>query len=209
MGSVLGGGGGIKTPKAPKPIQLDVNQLQQNMVAADQAAYSQADQYMNQYYPYLAQARNQMIGQGYDNLTGPLNPTLENTFTNAANMQSANALGQGDQGFGLSKGSLARNAAAASVASNVQNYQDYNRALFEQLNTMYAPRSFGMTPTDAANVFTFNNTQYNNYLEQQYALATQSYYGGQAQAAGQQAAGLGLIGSLGGAAIGAVGAIVA
>jgi hypothetical protein len=210
MGGLFGGGGGsTKTVKPPKPIQLKLGQLENQMVNADQAAYSQADDYMKQYYPALTTARDSAIGQAYNAVTGPLNPSLQNTFVNTANMGSINALGGGDQGFGMSTGSLARNAAAANVATNTQNYQDYNRGLFEQLNSLYAPRSFGMTPEDAANVFTFNNTQYNNYLEQLFGAQTQSYYANQGAAASSQAAGLGALGSLGGAVIGAVGAIVA
>jgi len=178
--------------------------MEQEMTAADQAAYGAADAYMNKYYPALTQGRDRMIQQAYEAATGPLNPTLENTFVNTANMQSANALGGGNQSFGLGKGSLARNAAAASVASNEQGYQDYNRSLFEGLNSLYAPRSFGMTPEDAANVFTFNNTQMNNYLQQQYQLDVNAYYQNQGLAAQQGAAGTGLIGGLASAAISGV-----
>lgn len=205
MGSIFGGGGGnIKTPKAPKPIQLDLGGLENNMISADQAAYNAQDQYMQKYYPALAQGRNNEINQAFQALTGPLNPSLQNTFMNQANMGVTQALGGGNQDFGLGggsfggagagssdnqswggEGSLARNAAAASVAQEEQGYQDYNRNMFEQLTSMYAPRSFGMTPEDAANVFTFNTQQYNNYLEQQYALQTQTYYANQAQAAQQ------------------------
>jgi hypothetical protein len=204
MGGVFGGGGGsVKTVKPPKPIQLKLPQLQDQMVAADQAAYQQSDDYMKSFYPALTQARDQMIGQSYQNLTGPLKPTLENTFVNSANMGSINALGTGDQGFGMSTGSLARNAAAANVASNVQGYQDYNRSMFEQLNSLYAPRAFGMTPEDAANVFTFNNTQYNNYLQQLFAAQTQSYYANQGVQNAQAGATAGLVGSIGGAVVSA------
>lgn len=156
---------------------------------------------MNQYYPNLTAARDQMIQQGYGALTGPLNPSLENTFVNTANMGSINALGSGDQGFGLSTGSLARNAAAANVATNEQGYQDYNRSLFEQFNATYAPRTFGLTPEDAANVFTFNNTQLNNYLQQKFGAQTQAYYQNQGLAAGQAGATTGAITSILGAAI--------
>lgn len=206
MGSLFGGGGGApKAVKPPKPLQLNLGQLEQQMVGADQAAYAQGDQYVNQYYPALAQARNNMIGQAYRALTGPLDPQLENAFVNQGNMASIESLGGGaqsggDQSFGMGKGSLAQNAAAASVATNVQSYQDYNRALFEQLNTMYAPRSFGMTPQDAANVFTFNNTQYNNYLQQQFAAQEAAYYQqlglGNAQAAAGTSAGAGIASAL-------------
>jgi len=202
MGSLFGGGGGsVQSPKAPKPIQLDVNQLEQNAVAADQAGYAQADQYMQQYYPALWDAQQSMIKQAYEGITGPTPPALENTFMNAANMQSMSALGGGDQSFGLGKGSLARNAAAANVASNEQGYRDYSRGVFEQLNAQFAPRTFGLTPEDAANVFTFNNNQYNNYLEQQYALRTNTYFQNQGLAAGQSAAGTGMLTSLAGSVI--------
>jgi hypothetical protein len=167
--------------------------MEREMVAADQAAYAQADKYNDTFYPDLTHARDQMIGQAYGALTGPLNPSLENTFVNTGNMQSVNALGSGDQGFGLAKGSLARNASEASVASNEQGYQDYNRSLFQNLNSIYAPRTFGMNPEDAANIFTFNNTQYNNYLEQKFAADTQAYYQGQAQSAQQGAGVMGAI----------------
>jgi len=180
------------------------------MVAADQAAYTASDQYMSRYYPALTQARDDMIGQAYKAATGPLDPSVQNTFMNNANMQSASAFGGGDPTYGFGgagagsswggKGSLARNAAAANVAQNTQAYQDYNRSLFQTLNSMYAPRTFGMTPEDAANVFTFNNTQYNNFLEQKFAGDTQAYYQNAGLAAGQQAQGLGLITSVLGAA---------
>jgi hypothetical protein len=204
MGGMFGGGGGsAQTVKPPKPIQLKLGQLEQNMVAADEAAYTAGDQYVSQYYPALAQARDNMIGQAYQAVTGPLDPTLQNSFVNAANMGSVNALGSGDQGFGLSTGSLARNAAAANVATNTQQYQDYNRNFFESLNNMYAPRSFGMTPQDAANVYTFNTTQYNNYLEQLQAAKTQAYYQNIASSNQQAGATAGLVGSIGGAVLSA------
>jgi hypothetical protein len=207
MGSLFGGGGGgSQAPNPPKPLKVNASKLEGQMVAADQAAYGQADLYNSIYYPQLTQARDQMISQAYQGLTGPLNPSLENTFVNTGNMQSANALGSGDQGFGLSTGSLARNSAAASVASNEQQNQDYNRSVFENLNATFAPRAYGMTPEDAANIFTFNNTQMNNYLEQQFAGQTQAYYQNQGLAAGQAASTTGLIGSIGGALISAAGA---
>jgi hypothetical protein len=207
MSSLFGGGGSsVQTPKAPKPIQLNAQNLQTNMVAADQAAYASADAYNNQFYPALTQARDQMIGQAYNAITGPLDPALQNTFVNQGNTKAMGAFGGGDQGFGLSTGSLGRNSAAATVASDEQKYQDYNRSVFENLNATFAPRAYGMTPEDAANVFTFNNTQFNNYLEQQYALATNAYYQNQglaSAAAGQTA---GLVGSIGGSLISAAAA---
>ncbi|PWT94147.1 MAG: hypothetical protein C5B54_00495 [Acidobacteria bacterium] len=153
------------------------------------------------FYPDLTAARDNMIGQAFKGITGPTPPALENTFVNAANMGSASALGGGDQSFGLGPGSLARNAAAANVASNEQAYQDYNRSFFEQLNATYAPRTFGMTPEDAANMFTFNNTQMNNYLQQKFAAQTNAYYQNVGASAQQGAATTGLIGSVAGAAI--------
>lgn len=199
------------------------------MTGADQAAFAQGDQYMSTYYPALTQARDSMIGSAFKNLTGPLDPALENTFVNQGNMGSAAALGGGNQDYGLGSdappaangakantysgnsgtfggggggsswggsGSLARNSAAATVAQDTMANQDYNRSLFEQLNTMYAPRSFGMTPQDAANIFTFNNTQENNYLEQKFAAQTQSYYQNQGQSAASGAAGTGVVAGL-------------
>jgi hypothetical protein len=202
FGSILGGGAAKAKPVQPaKPVQVNLNQLEQNAVAADQAAYTAEDQYLAQNFPALSQARDSMINQAYQAVTGPLDPTLQNTFMNQATSGSINAFGAGDQSFGAGQGSLARNAAAASVATNVQNYQDYNRAFFENLNTMFAPRSFGLTPTDAANVFTFNNTQMNNYLQQVNAAKTAAYYqniGAANQQAGQNMA---LLGTLASAAI--------
>src|SRR5262245_26872518 len=128
MSSVFGGGGGdVKPVNPPKPIQLNLDKLQNQAIGADQAAYGAADQYMSQYYPALTEGRDQAIEQAYNALTGPLDPQLQNAFVNRANMTSAAALGGGDQSFGLSKGSLARNAAAANVATQEQGYQDYNR----------------------------------------------------------------------------------
>jgi hypothetical protein len=202
MSGLFGGGGGgdIQAPKAPKPIQINLNDLAQQMSAADYASFNQQDQFMQQYYPDLWTAQQNMIKNAYMNLTGPLSPALQNTFVNNANMQSIQSLGGGDQGFGLAKGSLARNAAAANVASDQQGYEDYNRAMFENLNSMFSPRSFGMTPEDAANIFTFNNTQYNNYLQQQYGLDVNAYYQNQAQSAQSGASGLNFIMQIVGAA---------
>lgn len=235
MGGLFGGGGGgsVQTVNPPKPLQLDLSKLESDMTGADQAAYAQGDQYMSQYYPALTQARDSMIGTAYKNLTGPLDPKLENTFVNQGNMGSAAALGGGNQDYGLGSdappaasgakantydggggkfggagagsswggsGSLARNAAAATVAQDTMANQDYNRSLFEQLNTMYAPRSFGMTPEDAANIFTFNNSQLNNYLEQKFAAQTNAYYQNQGAAASSGASTIGVITSIIGAA---------
>jgi hypothetical protein len=209
MSTLFGGGSSVSTPQAPKPIQLNAQQLQKNMVGADQAAYASADAYNNQFYPALTQARDQMIGQAYNAVTGPLDPALQNTFVNQGNTKAMGAFGGGDQGFGLSTGSMGRNSAAATVASDEQQYQDYNRSVFEQLNATFAPRAFGMTPEDAANLFTFNNTQYNNYLQQQFALATNAYYQNQGLAAGAAGQTAGLVGSVASAAIPAVIAAVA
>lgn len=173
----------MKAPNPPKPLQIDLNQMQNDAVAGDQAAWAAGDQYMSQYYPQLTQARDSMIGQAYGALTGPVDPSLENAFVNSSNVGSINALGSGDQGFGLSTGSLGRNASEAKVAQDVQGYQDYNRSFFENLNSTFAPRSFGLTPEDAANIFTFNTTQMNNYLQQKFGAQTQAYYQNQGQSA--------------------------
>jgi|SRR5215469_4097427 len=203
------GGGSAKTVNPPKPLQIDIGQLGSEMTAADQAAYAQGDQYMQQYYPDLWNAQQNMIKQDYQNLTGPLDPTLQNTFMTHGNMATSAALGGGDQSFGVASkqaggggtfggggggsdwggSSLARNASAATVATDTQNYQDYNRAKFMQDNATWAPRVFGMTPEDYANFDIFNNTQINNYLQQKFAAQTQSYYQGLgASAAGTSSA---------------------
>ena len=224
MGSVFGSGPSVQAVKPPKPIQLDINQLEQNMVGADQAAYNAADQYMNQFYPALAQGRNNAINQAFQAVTGPLNPQLENTFVNQGNMQSIQALGAGNQSFGTGggksggatgagawadpSGSLARGSAAATVAQEEQGYQDTARQTMEQMNNMFSPRSFGMTPQDAANIFTFNNTQYNNYLQQLFAGQTNAYYQNAGLSAGAAASQTGLIGGIGSSIIAAIPAII-
>lgn len=211
--SSLFGGGSVGTVNPPQPIRLKLGQLERQMTNADRAAYGAADDYMAKYYPALTQGRDQAIQQAFGALTGPTPPELENTFVNAANMRSATALGGGDQSYGFApgggsfggagagsswggKGSLARNAAAAGVASQEQGFQDYNRSIFQQLNTMYAPRSFGMTPEDAANIFTFNNTQMNNYLQQKFGAQTNAYYQNVAQSAQSGASTIGVITSI-------------
>jgi len=210
MSGLFGGGGGgsVQAPNPPKPLQIKIPQMEKQMVAADQAAYAQGDQYMQQFYPSLWNAQQGMIGQAYQNLTGPLDPSLQNTFMTNANVQSANALGGGNSTFGFGggsfggagagsswggEGSLARNAAAANVAQNVQGYETYNQGFMNQLNTLFAPRTFGGTPEDLANMFTFNNTQYNNYLNEKFAGQTQAYYQNQGLAAGQSASTTGSI----------------
>lgn len=210
MGGLFGGGGGgAQTVNPPKPLQINLGNMQNEMVGADQAAWNAADAYNNQYYPNLTQARDKMIGQSYDALTGPLDPSLQNTFVNSANMGSIGAFGGGNPDFGFGGGgagsswggsSMAKNAASASVATNEQGYQDYNRANFENLNAQFAPRSFGMTPEDASNVGTFNTTQLNNYLQQKFAAQTQSYYSQVGASAQQGASTLGMITSIIGAA---------
>lgn len=198
MGGLFGGGGGsVQAPSPPQPLKIKMGQLEKEMTAADQAAYGAADAYNTKYYPDLTKARDNMIGGAYKALTGPLDPGLQNTFMNVGNMGSLAAFGGGNPDAGMMFGgggagsswgknmkSMARNAAEASVATNVQGYQDYNRSLFQNLNTMFAPRAFGMTPEDSANIFTFNNTQYNNYLQQKFAADTNAYY--QNAAAGAQ-----------------------
>ena len=195
-----GGGGGGKAVNPPKPIQIDINKMANDMLAGDTAAYNAGDAYMSQFYPDLTQGRNLAIEQAYQGVTGPPPPELENAFVNNANMGAASSLGGGDQSFGLGTGSLARRSAAASVASQGQNFEDYNRSVMENENAMYAPRSFGMTPEDAANFFTFNNTQMNNYLQQKFAAETQAYYQNQASGQAAGASTIGLITSILGAA---------
>lgn len=199
MSGIFGGGssGGGSTPNPPAFQPIDINSVGNQALQADITGYNLSDANMAQRFPGLVSGRNQQISNAYNQLTGPLDPTVQNSFVNQGMAQSFGAFGGGNNMAGIgTSGTAAGNAVATSLANNVQKKQDYDRQYFEQLLGYNPQRQFGLSGEDVVNMAMANTQGQNAYNQQSYAAKYNNYNAKNAAKGQSSAAALGSTASI-------------
>jgi hypothetical protein len=170
------GGGGQRPP--PKPKLADIQQVGNQAANTDITGLNLSDQNLQNQFPGMVAARNDQISNAAQQLTGPLDPTVENTFVNQGMQGAYNAFGSGDPYATITPGAATGNAVATSVANNVQNKQDYDRAYFESI--LQPNRQIGISGSDVGNLTAANVAAINNYRQTKYGGMYGNYNANQA-----------------------------
>jgi hypothetical protein len=125
-------------------------------------------------FPGLVTGNNQLVSDTTSQLTGNLDPTVQNAFANKALVQALSATGGGNSLAGVGPvGSFSGNTAATSIANQVTQKQDYDRTAFDTALAANPQRAFGLSGGDAVNLAIANTQGQNAYNQQKYALAVQ------------------------------------
>jgi endosialidase-like protein len=202
MSGLFGGGsGGGSAPNPPAPQLANISNLENQAVSADTIGYNLSDADLAARFPGLVSGRNQQVTDAYNQLTGPLNSTAQNSFTTQGLEQSLSSFGGGNPNATINKGASSGNAVETSLANNVQKKQDYDRTYFENLIGANPQRQFGLAGSDVANLEGANVAAQNAYNQSKYAAQYGNYNAQQASSSSQSNATLGAIASIAAAAL--------
>lgn len=158
MEGIMSLGGAPSVPQAPKFHPINVPQIS---AAAQQADITASDWSYNDLktrLPGLVSAQNTDIANAYRQLTGPIDPTVQNAMLDTATSQSLGTVGGGDpmSGLALQKGSFAKGAASANVAAQATNYQNQAQSYLESLLSANPQQWYGLSGADIASLNLYN-----------------------------------------------------
>lgn len=191
------GKGTPQAPQAPAFNPVDIPDAMARALSYDVAGYDWSDNDFLSRFPGLVAQRNQQLDSAYNELTGPLNPTVEGSFLRQGLGQGIASTGSGDplSGLGMTEGSAGRNAASASFANSVLAKQDYDRSFFDQLLAANPQRQFGLGGGDVAGLAALNTGGLNAFNQMDFQSQLAGIYGQGAQSAqtGQNIAALGAL----------------
>lgn len=157
--------------------------------AADVTGFGTSDADFLARFPGLVSSRTTDIDKSYQQLTGPLDPTLQNAFVKEGLSKSLGNLGGGNPGASLTKGSAAQNQTSATVAGRTQDYKDYARDNFSSLLASNPQRALGLSGSDVAQLSIANTGNLNSSNQAQYVAGVNRQNAeNQADAQNQQAA---------------------
>jgi hypothetical protein len=164
-------------PSPPKFKKMNVQQTANDAIAADIAGYNWSDNDFLSRFPGLVQQRNDQIDNAYNQLNGPLDPTVQNSFVNQGVSQSLGSFGGGDPfaTLGDTKTGAGANTVAKSVANSVQGKQDADRNYFDGLLASNPQRAIGPSGGDIANWYITNATGQNASNQAAYAGQVGNY----------------------------------
>jgi hypothetical protein len=171
-----------KTPDPPKPPKfypIDIQQAITDQLSADIWSWNYSKNDLAERFPGLVAAQNQQIEQAYNQLTGPVDPTIQNDFvtkgleTGLASTSGGSAM----VGLGLQEGSAGRGAESANVASNLQSLQDYYRENFAQQLALNLPPAVGLSGADVAQLAISNTVGQNAANQLGYQSQLSGIYG--------------------------------
>lgn len=189
-------------PEVPEFNPVNIPQAMARALAYDVSGFDWSDQDFLSRFPGLVAQREQQLDDAYQQLTGPLDATVSESFMKQGLQQGLGAFAGGDPmgALGLTEGSAGRNSAATSFANSALEKQTYDRQWFSQLLADNMQRSFGLGGGDVASLAALNTGGTNATNQMQYQSELAGIYGqGQRDAAtAQQIATLGaLLGRLG------------
>ena len=151
----------------------------------DQAAYGLSDADFKARYPSLYNSQNTFLGNLNSEMSGNINPQMENVWTRAGLGNAVGSTGNWSLGTGTT--------GMANVARNlgIDQMGYYNNILnqFQNANDTFKPRTFGLSGGDTANIALSNIAGQNNANAQAYAYKVQNAQYGTSLAAQQAVAG--------------------
>jgi hypothetical protein len=153
----LGGGGQSNQPPPPKVYPVNLGNTLQTGIAADQFGYNLSDADFAQRFPGLVSTRDENISTAYNELTGPLDPVVQNEMTTSGLAKSLSAFGAGSEVPDVTdQGSIGRNTIGASIAQDTSSYQDSARNYIESLSSDNPQRAFGPSGADLLSLAILN-----------------------------------------------------
>jgi hypothetical protein len=180
--------GSPSAPRQPKLNPINIPDVVAQAINYDTQGYIASDADFAARFPGLVQARDTTIEDAYKQLTGPLDPTVQNVFEKQGLAKSLGAFGGGNPAPSVGQvGSASGNTVAASIANSVMQKQDYDRSYFQSLLSSNPERAFGLSGSDVANLaiantgtLNANNTiAYNNQINSANASAAAGVQTGQ------------------------------
>lgn len=163
---------GKQDPQSPTPVPfypISIDQTAAQATQADQDAFARSDADFASRFPGLVAGQNAQLDQDYKNLTGPLDPTLQNSFVTQGLAKSLNAFGGNSGTNATTEGSIGKNAISGDVANSVLANQDYNRNVFNQDVSQNPLRAIGPSGSDAVSWLIKNTGDQNQINQTNYA----------------------------------------
>lgn len=153
---------------------VDIPSANKQAAALDIKGYDLADQDLAARFPGLVAGRNAQIQDASKQLTGPLDPTVQNAFTKQGAIQALGSTGGGNIGANLgTAGSAAQNTTAATVANDTLDKQNYDRSTLGGLLAANPQQSIGFTGPDDTQLAIGNLQNQNQYNQAKYAYQIQ------------------------------------
>lgn len=180
-------GAGTKGNPSGDFVPVNPNATEQLAVSTDEKGYNIADQDFAKRFPLLAQGRDLNIASAQQNLAGGSDALMNSTL---------NQSGLGDVNLGQGEYAQARNIGVPIAAK-----ESRDRAYFQRLLADNPHRAFGLNGQDIARIALANTNGVNVNKQGQFGSRLNQYVASVQQSGQNQAALIGGVGSLAGAAI--------
>jgi hypothetical protein len=150
-----------KPPKTPKFTPVNIPDAIAQALAYDTQGWDASDALFAAQYPGLVQARQNTMEDALRQLTGPLDPALQNQFTTQGIEKALGSTGGGNSMAGIDPTGLSGSAVATTIAQDVLAKREYDTNVVNSLIQQNPMRSFGLTGADVAQLAIFNTRQGN------------------------------------------------
>jgi hypothetical protein len=164
--------GGGSAPEAQQFNPVNLDQTAALAKKYDELGWSFADTDLAARFPGIVARRDENALDASSQITGPLDPTVQNQFATDALEKAFAGFGGGNNGGDIGTGgSAARGSIASSITGSVAEKQDYDRDYLSQMLLDNPQRSIGLGGKEAvdisiSNALGANNAAYGNYLGQ-------------------------------------------
>jgi hypothetical protein len=168
--SSLFGGSTATAPTPPKFTPVDIPTLADQATAQDELGFQMSDADLAARFPGLVAQRNADATDASNQITQPLDPTVENAFATNSLAGAFSAFGGGANGANIGgAGSAARGSIAAGITSQTQAKEDSDRTYLQQQLADNPERQFGASGQDEiqlaiSNALGANNANYGAYV---------------------------------------------
>ena len=196
MNTAQGAAGSVAQP--PGFTEIDPRLVDEQGVKFDEQGFDLASKVFADKFPGLVAASNRLMSENYADITGPLDPALQNAYARAGLVKGASAFGGAFSTAGT-EGSANRNTLAATIGQNVLAHQDSVRATQEELLAENPEQAVGLSGADFGKILIANSIGENQAKLNAYLAAVGQYNEANRVASANESA---LI-SLGGSAINA------
>jgi hypothetical protein len=147
--------GGVSSPGAPPFKKVNVGKAADAAQNAAVTGYNFADADFLDRFKGLVGIRDQEITDAAKEVTGPLDPTVQNVFANKAYANTLGAFG-GNTGSIGEAGSAARGSIASEITTQVSDKQDTDWQNLMSLIDTNKERTFGLNGQDLLNLLIGN-----------------------------------------------------
>lgn len=145
------GGGSSQPVSQPAFKAVDIASTAQLAQQANTLGYNLADADFASRFPGLVAIRDSEISDAVSQVTGPLDPTVQNQFASSSEASALSAFG-GPTGSIGEAGSASRGAISAGITNKVQGKQDTDWNTLLGLINANPERQMGLTGGDLLNL---------------------------------------------------------